>query len=82
MTYTHQYSALKIWGHPSKKQPPNQAGNGGEDESPAQSPGNREMISCNKSISTRTGQITTTAWGKIERKKKLEFNNIKQNNAI
>lgn len=65
MTYTHQYSALKIRGHLSKEQTPYQAGDGGEDESATQSSGHGEVIPCDTPISSYTRQITTTTCRKV-----------------
>lgn len=59
MRCIYQYRALKIRGHPSKQQPPHQAGDGGKDESSTQSPGHREVISCIGPVYRDTGQITT-----------------------
>lgn len=65
MAYTHQYSALKIRGYLSKQQTPYQTGDGGEDESAAQSPGHREVIPSDTPISSYTRQITTTTCRKV-----------------
>lgn len=65
MAYTHQYSALKIWGYLSKQQTPYQTGDGGEDESAAQGPGHREVIPCDTPISSYTRQIATTTCRKV-----------------